>query len=157
MSSASTRRHAAKIENIKRLRPLVLHASHGASSSSSSSQRNSPSWRCAAFLARWRFKKRASANSAERTAWAKDDLLFVSNYGVGDERQISFAHFSMPTNGHDLPTLKVLGWDNRDTAVAPRHRCHANSPSTWPGPRTTSDDPNAWREQLARRIHASPP
>ena len=39
-------------------------------------------------------KKRASANSAERMAWEADDLLFISNYGEGDERQISFAHFS---------------------------------------------------------------
>ena len=29
-----------------------------------------------------------------RAAWAADDLLFFSNYGEGDERQISFAHFS---------------------------------------------------------------
>ena len=44
-------------------------------------------------------KKRASANSAERAAWAADDLLFVSNYGEGDERQISFAHFSIRISG----------------------------------------------------------
>ena len=54
-------------------------------------------------------KKRASANKSERQAWVADDLLFVSNYGEGDERQISFAHFSKAADGHDLPTLKVLG------------------------------------------------
>lgn len=58
-------------------------------------------------------KKRASANKSERQAWAADDLLFVSNYGEGDERQISFAHFAKAADGHDLPTLKVLGWDKR--------------------------------------------
>ncbi len=62
-------------------------------------------------------KKRASANSSERQAWAAEDLLFVSNYGEGDTRQISFAHFATPNDGRDLPTLKVLGWDNRDTAL----------------------------------------
>ena len=63
-------------------------------------------------------KKRASANSAERAAWAADDLLFVSNYGEGDERQISFAHFSKAQDAlENLPTLKVLGWDNLDTAL----------------------------------------
>src|SRR4030065_538853 len=46
-----------------------------------------------------------------------DALLLVSNCGVGDERQISFAHFSKALDGHDLPTLKVLGWDNLDTAL----------------------------------------
>ena len=46
-----------------------------------------------------------------------DNLLFVSNYGEGDERHISFAHFSKSRDGHDLPTLKVLGWDNLDTPL----------------------------------------
>ncbi len=62
-------------------------------------------------------KKRATARAAERTAWAAGDLLFVSNYGEGDERQISFAHFSQAETKHDLPTLKVLGWDNLDTPL----------------------------------------
>jgi hypothetical protein len=62
-------------------------------------------------------RKRASANSAERTAWAADDLLFVSNYGEGEERKISFAHFSQPEGRQDLPTLKVLGWDALDTPL----------------------------------------
>ena len=48
-------------------------------------------------------KKRASANSAERAAWAADDLLFVSNYGEGDERQISFAHFSQGEDRTEVP------------------------------------------------------
>src|SRR5664280_2323176 len=39
-------------------------------------------------------KNRASANSAERQAWAADDLLFVSNYGEGEDRRFTFAHFS---------------------------------------------------------------
>ena len=73
---------AAKIESIKRLRPL------------------SPRQPWGIFFVKFEPKKRASANSAERTAWAKDDLLFISNYGVGDERQISFAHFS---NTHGRP------------------------------------------------------
>jgi hypothetical protein len=69
------------------------------------------------ILSQVALKKRASANSAERAAWAADDLLFVSNYGLGDERQISFAHFSQGEDQKDLPTLKVLGWDNLDTPL----------------------------------------
>src|SRR2546430_17121665 len=48
-------------------------------------------------------KKRATAKAAARAAWAADDLLFVSNYGEGSERQISFAHFSQAETKHDLP------------------------------------------------------
>ena len=90
-------------------------------------------------------KKRASANKPERQAWAADDLLFVSTYGEGGERRIAFAHFSKPQDGHDLPTLKVLGWDNLDTplhldAVARELSDHL----TWPD---DEDDPDAWRER----------
>jgi predicted helicase len=96
-------------------------------------------------LSRVVLKKRASANSDERAAWQADDLLFVSNYGEGDGRQISFAHFSQNADKADLPTLKVLGWDNRDTAL------HLDDVAdtlhqrlAWP-----EDDKNAkrWREQ----------
>ncbi len=88
-------------------------------------------------------KKRASANRSERQAWAADDLLFVSNYGEGEERRIAFAHFSTPSDGHDLPTLKVLGWDNLDTplhldAIASELTEHL----TWPD---DEGDPDAWR------------
>jgi predicted helicase len=62
-------------------------------------------------------KKRASANAADRAGWEADDLLFVSNYGQGGSRQISFAHFARPTSRQDLPTLKVLGWDHQDTPL----------------------------------------
>ena len=90
-------------------------------------------------------KKRASANTSERQAWAADDLLFVSNYGEGKERHIAFAHFSEPQDGHDLPTLRVLGWDNLDTplhydSIARTLTDHL----TWPD---DEDDPDAWRER----------
>ena len=97
------------------------------------------------ILGRVVVKKRASANISERQAWASEDLLFVSNYGEGDTRQISFAHFATPTDGRDLPTLKVLGWDNRDTAlhldtVAKELAEHL----AWPD---DEDEADAWREQ----------
>ncbi len=92
---------AAKIENIKRLRPLSPRQPWGIFFVKFE-QKKLPVMALRRILSQVAFKKRASANSAERTAWANDDLLFVSNYGVGDERQISFAHFSTPTNAHDL-------------------------------------------------------
>src|SRR5205823_4140201 len=88
-------------------------------------------------------KKRATASAAEQPKWAEDDLLFISNYGEGEERQITFAHFSQPEVKSDLPTLKVLGWDNLD---APLHLDdvaeNLTSNLAWP-----EDDSNvgAWR------------
>ena len=68
-----------------------------------------------------------------------------SNYGEGAERQISFAHFSQHGEKADLPTLKVLGWDNRDTAL------HLDDVAgtlheqlSWPD---DDDDAKGWREQ----------
>ena len=62
-------------------------------------------------------KKRASANRAGQATWELNDLLFISNYGEGEQRQITFAHFSENAQSGDLPTLKVLGWDEADTAL----------------------------------------
>ncbi len=107
---------AAKIQEIKRLRPLSAKQPWGIFFIMFEPKKL-PVVALRRILGRVALKKRASANSAERAAWAADDLLFISNYGDGDERQISFAHFSRAQDGHDLPTLKVLGWDNRDTAL----------------------------------------
>lgn len=107
---------AAKIQEIKRLRPLSAKQPWGIFFVKFEPKRL-PVVALRRILGQVALKKRASANSADRAAWAADDLLFVSNYGEGDERQISFAHFARAQDGHDLPTLKVLGWDNRDTAL----------------------------------------
>jgi hypothetical protein len=107
---------AAKIENIKRLRPLSTKQPWGIFFVKFEPKRL-PVVALRRLLSQVALKKRASANSAERAAWAVDDLLFISNYGEGDERQITFAHFSQAANKRDLPTLKVLGWDNLDTPL----------------------------------------
>lgn len=107
---------AAKIQEIKRLRPLSPKQPWGIFFVKFEPKRL-PVVVLRRILGQVALKKRASANSAERAAWAVDDLLFISNYGEGDERQISFAHFARAQDSHDLPTLKVLGWDNRDTAL----------------------------------------
>ena len=115
-NSASTPKNAAKIQEIKRLRPLSPKQPWGIFFVKFEPKRL-PVVALRRILSQVALKKRASANSAERAAWAADDLLFISNYGEGDERQISFAHFSQAQDGHDLPTLKVLGWDNLDTRL----------------------------------------
>ena len=62
-------------------------------------------------------KKRASANAAGRKMWQLNDLLFISSYGDQKERAISFANFSENVNSGELPSLKVLGWDDDDTIL----------------------------------------
>jgi hypothetical protein len=110
--------NAAKIQEIKRLRPLSVNQPWGIFFVMFEPKRL-PVVALRRILSRVVLKKRASANSAESAAWQADDLLFISNYGEGEgeERQISFAHFAQHGQKNDLPTLKVLGWDNLDTPL----------------------------------------
>ena len=135
---------AAKIQEIKRLRPLAPSQPWGIFFVKFEPKRL-PVVALRRILGQVTLKKRAASNQSERQAWAADDLLFVSNYGEGEERRIAFAHFSKPQDGHDLPTLKVLGWDNLDTplhldAVARELSEHL----TWPD---DVDDTDAWRDR----------
>lgn len=107
---------AAKIQEIKRLRPLSAGQPWGIFFVKFE-PKQLPVVALRRILSRVVLKKRASANSADRAAWHANDLLFISNYGKGEERQISFAHFSQDLDKDDLPTLKVLGWDNLDTPL----------------------------------------
>src|ERR1700722_16660262 len=109
---------AAKIEKngIKRLRPLSANQPWGIFFVKFEPKRL-PVVALRRVLSRVVLKKRASANSADRAAWQADDLLFISNYGEGEDRQISFAHFSTHAENADLPTLMVLGWDSDNTAL----------------------------------------
>ena len=109
-------RNAAKIQEIKRLRPLSTYQPWGIFFVKFE-PKQLPVVALRRILSQVTLKKRASANSADRAAWVADDLLFVSNYGEGDSRQINFAHFSQNEAKRDLPTLKVLGWNNLDTAL----------------------------------------
>ncbi len=92
-------------------------------------------------------RKRASANKAERPAWQMGDLLFISSYGDAEHRDISFAHFVEAEEQGDLPTLKVLGWDDEDTTLRLRDvQSRLHEYMRWP------DDPKdakAWRKRWA--------
>lgn len=107
---------AAKIQEIKRLRPLSAQQPWGIFFVKFEPKKL-PVVALRRILSQVALKKRASANAADRAGWAADDLLFVSNYGQDGERKISFAHFARPSGREDLPTLKVLGWDNQDTPL----------------------------------------
>ena len=73
---------AAKIESIKRLRPLSPRQPWGIFFVKFEPKKL-PVVALRRILSQVALKKRASANSAERAAWATDDLLFISNYGEG--------------------------------------------------------------------------
>src|SRR3990172_3546260 len=109
-------KNAAKILEIKRLRPLSASQPWGIFFVKFEPKRL-PVVALRRILSQVVLKKRATAKAAERASWAAGDLLFVSNYGEGDERRITFAHFSQAETRDDLPTLKVLGWDNLDTPL----------------------------------------
>ena len=135
--------NAAKIQDIKRLRPLSANQPWGIFFVKFEPKRL-PVVALRRVLSRVAVKKRASANSVERAAWQADDLLFVSNYGEGEERRICFAHFSQDPEKKDLPTLKVLGWDNLDTALHLDHVADVLSDRlTWPD---DERDCEGWRE-----------
>ena len=136
-------KNSAKIQDIKRLRPLAPNQPWGIFFVKFEPKRL-PVVALRRILSQVTLRKRASANIAERQAWDAEDLLFVSNYGEGEHRQISFAHFAAPAGSSNLPTLKVLGWDGRDTAL---HIDHVARELTehlaWPD---DEDDVDAWRE-----------
>jgi predicted helicase len=136
-------KNAAKIQEIKRLRPLTVNQPWGVFFVKFEPKRL-PVVALKRILNSVVLKKRASANHSERAAWDAEDLLFISNYGSGDARQITFAHFSQDPEKPGLPTLKVLGWDNLDT---PLHIDHVADELiehlAWP---TDEDDVEGWRE-----------
>ena len=105
--------NAAKIQEIKRLRPLVPGQPWGIFFVKFEPKRL-PVVALRRILGQVALKKRASANKSERQAWAADDLLFVSNYGEGEERRIAFAHSRSP----------------RTATTCPPSRCSAGTTST---------------------------
>ncbi|MGA7324783.1 MAG: type ISP restriction/modification enzyme [Rhodomicrobium sp.] len=67
------------------------------------------------ILGKLAVSKRGTAKGAERAAWQKEDLLFIASHGETGQRQLTFAHFHEDRGHGDLPTLRVLGWDGRNT------------------------------------------
>lgn len=133
---------AAQIQEIKRLRPLSAMQPWGVFFVKFEPKKL-PVVALRRILGQVALKKRASANPADRTMWAQEDLLFISNYGEGDDRQITLAHFSVPTGGHTLPSLKVLGWDSRDTVLHLEAVARELTEQlSWPADET---DVDAWR------------
>jgi hypothetical protein len=62
-------------------------------------------------------KKRAGAQASDRQAWEKNDLIFAANFGNSGSRELAFVHFSDGAQSRDLPVMKVLGWNAKDTQL----------------------------------------
>ena len=107
---------AANIVEIKQLRPLVNRQPWGIFFIKFEPKRL-PVVALRRILNALVMKKRASAQKTEQSSWNLHDLLFILNYGEENERQMTMAHFSQDEAETDLPTLKVLGWDQQDTAL----------------------------------------
>tara|TARA_Y100001936_G_scaffold242586_1_gene280084 strand:+ start:3442 stop:6738 length:3297 start_codon:yes stop_codon:yes gene_type:complete len=136
--------NSAKINYIKRLRPLVPNQPWGIFFVSFEPKRL-PIIPLRRILNELVVKKRVSR---DRQAWEIDDLLFISTYGETDHRQISFANFSKEGQ-EKLPTLKILGWDNQDTNLhldATFESLHQNL--FWP--EDDGVDSEKWRESWRR-------
>jgi len=133
---------AAKIQEIRRLRPLTANQPWGIFFIKFEPKRL-PVVALRRMLKAVALKKRATADSAERLSWDTEDLLFISNYGEEDSRQITFAQFTLNEEKKDLPTLKVLGWDNKNTALHLDHVAESLATYlTWPD---DQNDTSAWR------------
>ncbi len=89
-------------------------------------------------------KQRAGAQDPNRQAWQLGDLIFAANFGLSGERELAFVQFSDEGATGDLPVLKVLGWNAKDTKLHNEHVAGVlNNRLTWP------DDPQdhaTWRQ-----------
>lgn len=82
--------------------------------------------------------------------WLARDLLFISSFGEASAREIALAHFTDESEMGDLPTLRVLGWDEADTALELGYVARTlKEKLRWPARTTSKVDQDAWRTQWA--------
>lgn len=138
---------AVKIKEIKQLRPLTNNQPFGIFFINFDPKRL-PVVMLRRILRGLVLKKRTAAAQADKAAWAMNDLLFISSYGETEERTISFAYFKEDEyEESDLPTLRVLGWDGRDTVLHLGH-VHQTLKEKLQWPENDADS-EAWRERWA--------
>jgi len=92
-------------------------------------------------------KKRSGAQTADRRAWDKSDLIFAASFGKSGARELAFIHFSDGRTAGDLPVMKVLGWNAQDTVL--KHDYIATTlrdKLAWPD---DPEDTEAWRKTWA--------
>ena len=135
---------SAKVREVFQLRPLVTNQPWGVFFVSFDEKQLSVTV-LRRILRALVVTKRGESKGAERAAWDKSDLIFAANFGKSGERELAFVHFSDGADTGDLPVMKVLGWNAKDTKL---HNDYAAQMLTrrlaWPD--DESDDA-AWRKQ----------
>lgn len=137
-------KNAVKIEEIQQLRPLMTNQPWGIFFVKFGKNRLSVV-ALRRILSQLVIKKRATMRKADQPSWHLHDLLFISNFCEDNERKITFARFTQNEETGDLPTLKVLGWDEGDTALHMDHvQRELKDKLCWP---KDERDANTWRDQ----------
>lgn len=99
-------------------------------------------------------KKREASNAGTQQRWDANDLMFVSNFGQSGHRKISFAHFHQDNAINELPTLRVIGWDEDDTPT--RLRIQASDLTQKLKYPDNPSDVSAWRAQWNDAFYQKP-
>lgn len=137
--------HVVKVKSIKQLRPLVSGQPWGIFFVEFNKGRL-PITALRRVLNGLVPKGRATGGG--RQTWAAHDLLFVSSFGESDAREIALAHFTDESSQGDLPTLRVLGWDDDDTPMQLGYVAQTlRDKLRWPANTRTADDLAQWRAQ----------
>ena len=93
---------------------------------------------------------KSRTKSGGHQSWHARDLLFVSSFGETGAREIALAHFTDESDVRDLTTLRVLGWDESDTALEMGYVARTlKDKLRWPKNTTTQADQDVWRTQWA--------
>jgi len=137
--------HVVKVKSIKQLRPLVSGQPWGIFFVEFNKGRL-PITALRRVLNGLVPKGRAASGGHQ--TWAAHDLLFVSSFGESNAREIALAHFTDESAKGDLPTLRVLGWDDDDTPMQLGYVAQTlRDKLRWPANTRTADDLTKWRAQ----------
>jgi hypothetical protein len=137
--------HVVKVRSIKQLRPLVSGQPWGIFFVEFNKGRL-PITALRRVLNGLVPKGRAASGGHQ--TWAAHDLLFVSSFGESNAREIALAHFTDESAKGDLPTLRVLGWDDDDTPMQLGYVAQTlRDKLRWPANTRTADDLAKWRAQ----------
>ena len=139
--------HQVAIKSIKQLKPLVSHQPWGIFFVDFDKGRL-PIVVLRRMLNGLAIKSRVKGSGHQ--TWMARDLLFVSSFGETKSREIALAHFTDESEMGDLPTLRVLGWDEADTASELGYVARTlKEKLRWPPHTSSKADQEAWRTQWA--------